>query len=203
MANMQAPHAVTGDEASWSVDAATARRLHADGYTVLVPWRVAWGDMDANGHVNNATYFRYFETVRIAFVRAVEERVRRALPATANGTTAEGNGGGNGAMAHPAPAAGNKAALAGLILASIGCKFVRPLAFPDRIVLAAKAVEVTERRLVIRHCVFSERFGDVAAVGDGVMVGYDYASLRRAPIPGPIVAAARQNTTLAGFSAKL
>ncbi|MFN3417610.1 MAG: acyl-CoA thioesterase [Caldimonas sp.] len=26
---------------------------------------IRWGDMDAMGHVNNATYFRYLETVRI------------------------------------------------------------------------------------------------------------------------------------------
>ena len=31
--------------------------------TVEIP--VAWGDMDAMGHVNNAVYFRYFETARI------------------------------------------------------------------------------------------------------------------------------------------
>lgn len=26
---------------------------------------IRWGDMDANSHVNNATYFRYLETARI------------------------------------------------------------------------------------------------------------------------------------------
>ncbi len=28
---------------------------------------IRWGDMDAMGHVNNASYFRYFETSRIAW----------------------------------------------------------------------------------------------------------------------------------------
>jgi acyl-CoA thioester hydrolase len=32
-------------------------------HTMIIPMR--WGDMDAMGHLNNATYFRYFETVRI------------------------------------------------------------------------------------------------------------------------------------------
>ena len=32
-------------------------------YETVMPIR--WGDMDAMGHVNNTTYFRYFETVRI------------------------------------------------------------------------------------------------------------------------------------------
>ena len=34
---------------------------------------VAWGDMDAFGHVNNTIYFRYFESTRIAYMRLVEE----------------------------------------------------------------------------------------------------------------------------------
>jgi acyl-CoA thioester hydrolase len=32
-------------------------------YEMVIPIR--WGDMDAMGHLNNTTYFRYFETVRI------------------------------------------------------------------------------------------------------------------------------------------
>jgi acyl-CoA thioester hydrolase len=32
-------------------------------YEALIPIR--WGDMDAMGHLNNTSYFRYFETARI------------------------------------------------------------------------------------------------------------------------------------------
>ena len=32
---------------------------------------VRWGDMDAMGHVNNATYFRYMETARIDWFRGI------------------------------------------------------------------------------------------------------------------------------------
>ena len=32
-------------------------------YELVIPIR--WGDMDAMGHVNNAVYFRYMETLRI------------------------------------------------------------------------------------------------------------------------------------------
>ena len=34
-------------------------------HEMVIPIR--WGDMDAMGHVNNTIYFRYFETVRIAW----------------------------------------------------------------------------------------------------------------------------------------
>ncbi|KZN46387.1 hypothetical protein N482_12855 [Pseudoalteromonas luteoviolacea NCIMB 1942] len=30
---------------------------------------VVWGEMDALGHVNNVSYFRYFETARIDFLK--------------------------------------------------------------------------------------------------------------------------------------
>ena len=32
---------------------------------------VRWGDVDAMGHVNNATYFRYMETARIDWFRSI------------------------------------------------------------------------------------------------------------------------------------
>ena len=38
-------------------------------HDMVIPIR--WGDMDAMGHVNNTVYFRYMETVRIEWMRAV------------------------------------------------------------------------------------------------------------------------------------
>ena len=32
---------------------------------------IRWGDMDAMGHVNNAVYFRYLETLRIDWFRSI------------------------------------------------------------------------------------------------------------------------------------
>jgi acyl-CoA thioester hydrolase len=37
-------------------------------YEMSIPIR--WGDMDAMNHLNNATYFRYMETVRIDWIRS-------------------------------------------------------------------------------------------------------------------------------------
>jgi acyl-CoA thioester hydrolase len=36
---------------------------------MVIPIR--WGDMDAMGHVNNTIYFRYFETIRIAWFDSI------------------------------------------------------------------------------------------------------------------------------------
>jgi acyl-CoA thioester hydrolase len=37
-------------------------------YPVTVTIPVAWGEMDALGHVNNIIYFRYFETARMRYL---------------------------------------------------------------------------------------------------------------------------------------
>jgi acyl-CoA thioester hydrolase len=36
---------------------------------------IRWGDMDAMGHVNNTVYFRYLETARIDWFRAIGLRI--------------------------------------------------------------------------------------------------------------------------------
>jgi acyl-CoA thioester hydrolase len=38
-------------------------------FEMSVPIR--WGDMDAMGHVNNASYFRYLETIRIDWMQSI------------------------------------------------------------------------------------------------------------------------------------
>jgi acyl-CoA thioester hydrolase len=38
-------------------------------YQMSIPIR--WGDMDAMGHVNNTVYFRYLETIRIAWMHSI------------------------------------------------------------------------------------------------------------------------------------
>ena len=46
--------------------------LHEEGKLVHdMVLSIRWGDMDAMGHVNNTVYFRYMETVRIEWMRAV------------------------------------------------------------------------------------------------------------------------------------
>lgn len=42
-----------------------------DSYPVQLEIPVAWGDMDAFGHVNNTVYFRWFESARIAFFEKI------------------------------------------------------------------------------------------------------------------------------------
>lgn len=40
-------------------------------YPIIFEQHVAWGDMDAFGHLNNVMYYRYMESARIAYMQAV------------------------------------------------------------------------------------------------------------------------------------
>ena len=41
-------------------------------FTTQITLPIQWGDMDAFGHVNNTLYFRYFESVRLAYFESLE-----------------------------------------------------------------------------------------------------------------------------------
>jgi acyl-CoA thioester hydrolase len=47
-------------------------------YPVRITQPVAWGEMDAFGHVNNAVYLRWFESARIAYFAQVGVAVTAA-----------------------------------------------------------------------------------------------------------------------------
>ncbi|CAN5820193.1 hypothetical protein BH23GEM9_BH23GEM9_15780 [soil metagenome] len=57
-------------------DDATTQGAAGDlaGFPLVIEVPVAWGEMDAFGHVNNIVFFRYFESARIAYLDAIEFR---------------------------------------------------------------------------------------------------------------------------------
>jgi acyl-CoA thioester hydrolase len=49
-------------------------------YPVTVEFPIHWGEMDAFAHVNNARYFTWFESSRMAYCKAVGIAVRLGEP---------------------------------------------------------------------------------------------------------------------------
>lgn len=122
-------------------------------YPVVVEVPVAWGEMDAFGHVNNIVYFRYFETARIAYFEKLNmpEFIGRDP--------------------------------IGPILAETSCRFRAPLTYPDSVSIGARVVSVGEDRFVMAYGVYSHRLDRFAAEGDGILVCFDYRQNRKAPVP--------------------
>ena len=71
----------------------------------------------------------------------------------------------------------------GPILASTSCRFKVPLTYPDTVHIGARVRELDEDRFTMEYAVYSARQDRLAARGEGLVVSYDYASARKAPVP--------------------
>jgi acyl-CoA thioester hydrolase len=126
------------------------------GWPVIVEQAVAWGEMDSYGHVNNIVYFRYFENARLECFHRLGW-----------------------------PVAGRPTGV-GPILASTQCRFRKQLMWPDRIAIGARVSQVGDDRFTLEHHIISEKLNALVAEGSGLIVTYDYAKERKAPIPDEI-----------------
>jgi acyl-CoA thioester hydrolase len=128
-------------------------------YPVLFETPVAWGEMDSFSHVNNVIYFKYFESARIAYF----ERIGFPKWMKQHGV--------------------------GPILASTQCRFRRALSYPDHLSVGARVTELGTDRFTMKYAVFSHQLKDIAAVGEGLIISYDYRNSVKAPLPDSIRAA--------------
>ena len=124
-----------------------------EDFPVIVEYPVAWGDMDALRHVNNVTYFRYFENARIAYF----ERIRMWEFMDKTGI--------------------------GPILASTQCRFRVPLTYPDVVPIGSCVSDIGQDSFTMKYCVISHRLSKIAAEGEGQLVTYDYHNNRKVPMP--------------------
>ncbi|RMD94766.1 MAG: acyl-CoA thioesterase [Calditrichaeota bacterium] len=125
-------------------------------FPAVIRINVQWGEMDAYQHVNNTVYFRYFESARIAYL----QKLNFSDPAQTGGI--------------------------GPILGHTQCKFIRPLAFPDTVSVAARTIEIREDRFIMELKIYSHKLGKLAAVGTADMVAFDYQNFRKARLPQSI-----------------
>ena len=124
-----------------------------DAFPVVLPVTVAWGEMDAYAHVNNAVFFRYFESARMAFLT----RIGFVEPDHNDGL--------------------------GPILASTHCVFRRPLRFPDTVRVGARVRDVSHDRFTMEYEIFSDTQQHVVARGEGVVVAFDYRNNAKGILP--------------------
>lgn len=131
-------------------------------FPVVIEAPVAWGDMDAFGHVNNTVYFRWFESARIAYL----DRIGFRTPGANDGV--------------------------GPILASTRRRFRRALEYPDTVRVGARVAELGDDRFTHEYVVVSEALGERAAVGGGTVVAYDYDNGEKATLPDAVREAIRR-----------
>lgn len=128
-------------------------------YPSIYETDVAWGEMDAFQHVNNAVYIRYFESARILYFRHTP--MMQEMEATGIGP----------------------------ILHSISCRYRFPLTYPDRIRVGVRVLELGEDRLTVHHLLLSVQHERIAADGEATIVMFDYRHNRKAVLSPSLRAA--------------
>ncbi len=128
-------------------------------YPARVEYPVAWGDMDAFGHVNNVVHIRWLENGRVSYLESAG--ITRILSTQGVGP----------------------------ILATIHCRYKAPVVYPDSVVIGTRVSELGEDHLTFDHRIVSRALRTVVAEGYGQMVSYDYVQRRRAPFPPEVRAA--------------
>jgi acyl-CoA thioester hydrolase len=125
-------------------------------FPVVIEIPIAWGDMDAFQHVNNVMYFRYFESARIAYFEKLNFNDHMIKTGI------------------------------GPILADTQCKFKIPLTYPDKVSVGAKVNVIEKDRFLMKYMVVSHKHKNIAAIGDGMLVSFNYHENTKAPIPDEI-----------------
>lgn len=121
-------------------------------FPVSIEIPVAWGEMDALNHVNNVVYFRYFETVRIEYLRRI-------------------------GMLDVLSTAG-----VGPVLAETSARYRRPVTFPDTLRAEARVIELDEHGFTMEYRILSQAQQRVTTEGSARVVMVDFGTGRRAPL---------------------
>jgi acyl-CoA thioester hydrolase len=117
---------------------------------------VQWGEMDSYGHVNNAVYFRWFESARREYF------ARLGWPELERETGV------------------------GPILHSTRARFRAPLEWPDEVEVSTRVTGVEADRFTMLYEVRSRRLDRLACEGSGLVVAYDYRAGAKAALPAAI-----------------
>ena len=126
------------------------------GFPVRLTLPVQWGEMDAYGHVNNAVYFRWFESVRMEYFRRI------GWPELERETGV------------------------GPILHSTQARFRAALEWPDEVEVAARVADVLVDRFTMFYEVRSVRLGRIVCEGSGLVVAFDYPEKEKAILSGEL-----------------
>lgn len=74
----------------------------------------------------------------------------------------------------------------GPILAATSCRFLKSLAYPDLVRVGARVTTVSNDRFTHEYVAASDRLQAVVAVGEGLVVSYDYERRAKAPLPADV-----------------
>jgi acyl-CoA thioester hydrolase len=125
-------------------------------FPVVIVQPVQWGEQDALGHVNHVTYFRWYESARIAYSLRI------------------------GLMDL------HKSERIGPILASVANDYRHQINYPDTVHVGVRVTRIGRSSLAMEHKIVSQNGLVVAAEGHSTIVVFDYQANKSHPVPARI-----------------
>lgn len=120
---------------------------------------VRWGDMDAQGHVNNTVYFTYCESARVELLRLIGFKGKQA------GLTE------------------------GPTLVHASCDFKRQVVYPAKLDVGIRVDRIGQRSFKMVYGIFFHGTDEVSAVAVSINAWANYAEGRSVELPEGIRAA--------------
>ncbi len=120
---------------------------------------IRWGDLDALGHVNNTTYFRYMEQARIEWFAAIGYDVGQTPDAAGQGP----------------------------VLINTHCTFLRSLKYPGEVEVRTFTAQLGRTSFeTVQEIYLVEEPEAAFATGGGKVVWIDYSKGQSVPLPAHI-----------------
>jgi acyl-CoA thioester hydrolase len=123
-------------------------------YKFFHPIEVRYGDLDPQGHVNNAKYLTYFEQARVHYLieLGLFSRDQSFMEI-------------------------------GVVIADIHIAYHAPTHYDDNIKVGVKTTKIGNKSLTVEQCVMGTDTEEIMAEGTVVMVAFDYRELKSIPVP--------------------
>ena len=122
-------------------------------YKFNYPITVRYGDLDPQGHVNNARYLTYMEQARVAYIR------------------------------HLGLWSGGSFLDVGIILADAQITFKRAIHWGQNVQVGVKCTRLGNKSFDMKYRIFDGDSDEEMATASTVLVAYDYRSGKPIPIP--------------------
>lgn len=117
---------------------------------------VRWGDMDAQGHVNNTVYFTYCESARVELLRKIGFKGKQS------GLTE------------------------GPTLVHASCDFKKQVVYPTKLDVGLRVDRISQRSFKLVYGIFFHGTDDVSAVATSINAWANYAEGRSVELPEEI-----------------
>ena len=118
------------------------------------PIEIRYGDLDPQGHVNNARYLTYFEQARIAYMIELGLFTK-----------------------------GQSFLEIGVILADIHITYFAPIYYGEQIKVGVRTAKMGNKSMTWEQNILDANTGKELARGEVVLVTYDYREEKTMPIP--------------------